>query len=226
MHLAPSYTHSLNRQRDLNNCTEVIRQSRDAYDVTELFSTGTNHILQLAYAVTQNLFRDTNNAPSPAHRVVKTPFTNLRVTGWVHAFLKHPRAYLLLSTCIDSSLATGHLPPDGSSLPAIVRQTVPLTLGVSKLPWTIDAPGRLGHKRQRIVRSCSHDGGTSRARLDDTWYWTLLHNREDEGSASDCQAERSVECLPEQEEQGKDQEETGGDNLDRSLDFFNFDTFW
>ncbi|PKY05798.1 hypothetical protein P168DRAFT_221156, partial [Aspergillus campestris IBT 28561] len=176
MHLSPSYTHSLNRQHSLNNCTEVIRQSREAYDVTELFSNGTNHILQLAYTITQNLFRDTNNPPSPAHHPENAPFTNLRVTSWIHAFLKHPRAYLLLSTCIDSSLATGHLPPDGSFLPAIVRQTVPLTLGVARLPWAIDAPTPpVGGKRHRIGRACSRDEGTFQLPLDDTWYWSLLH---------------------------------------------------
>jgi hypothetical protein len=44
------------RRNRLDTFAEVIRQSRLLYDVTDIVAAGTNRILQLAYAITKELF--------------------------------------------------------------------------------------------------------------------------------------------------------------------------
>lgn len=208
----------LERRRALDDCSEVVKQSGRVYDVTEFFSHGTNHILQLAYAITKNLFlgdstaqqqsempnvpqptcSDKNNSTYPvdgdgqARKTAAPAFHGLRITGWIDAFLKYPRAYLVLSTCIDHSLATGRLPRN-ELLPPLMRGTVSVILGLPKLPWTITAPTsprdvyaeRKSIEERRRPRDSEHGSSTSTAMslverrnpsLDDTWYWTLMHN--------------------------------------------------
>ncbi|KAJ5087919.1 hypothetical protein N7456_011535 [Penicillium angulare] len=195
--LSPSHSESLERGNSLNYCADVVTQSRGAYDVTEFFSQGTNHLLQLAYTITENVFRK-NTDLSKNHNVGSseathsieneqsglhvTPFNNLRVKGWVEAFLKYPRAYLSISTCIDYSLAMGRLPRD-ELLPPLIRDTMPLILGLPKLPWMIESPrnARATPQTERLLTEqpesqeevAMDSNGFS---LDDPWYWSFMQN--------------------------------------------------
>lgn len=195
--LSSSFSNMIEREQSLGHCTQIVNQSRGIYDVTDFFLQGTNQVLHLAYAITKNLFLESNSqrrtssdAKSADHfdgtldsrhennRALAPTFEGLRVKSWVDAFLKYPRAYLLLSTCIDRSLATGRLPRD-DALPSLVRSTLWVVLGHPQLPWTISTP-RQGHVTKN--RECIEDGhrspgSLSRTRhsaLDDPWSWTLL----------------------------------------------------
>ncbi|KAL6235279.1 hypothetical protein BDW75DRAFT_230460 [Aspergillus navahoensis] len=59
-----------------------------------------------------------------------------RANTWHEAFLRFPRAYLLISTSVDYSLAVGRLPYD-NALPELVRCIPPIGIGI-RLPWTIE----------------------------------------------------------------------------------------
>ncbi|KAL4985594.1 hypothetical protein BDW68DRAFT_198626 [Aspergillus falconensis] len=59
-----------------------------------------------------------------------------RANTWHEAFLRFPRAYLLISTSVDYSLAVGRLPYD-NALPELVRCIPPIGMGI-RLPWTIE----------------------------------------------------------------------------------------
>jgi hypothetical protein len=196
--LSPSYSESLQRRRVLDDCSKVISQSRGLYDVTEFFSQGTNHILQLADAITKNLFIEGNKEQSndstlnPSangdlcgdiadrpERALVPIFKGLRTNGWIEAFLKYPLAYLLISTCIDHSLATGRLPED-KVLPPLVRGTVYMILGAPKLPWTInikDARKRKYVEENNKVYRGKNNSVSNRG-FDDTWYLSLLHGEQ------------------------------------------------
>lgn len=187
----------LDRRRTLDDCSKIIKQAGKVYDVTDFFSQGTNHILQLAYAVTKNLFIDDKthrsdvltaqpgNEEGQARAIV--PASNRRrVKGWVDAFMKYPRAYLVISSCIDHSLATGRLPRD-ELLPPLIRGSVFMILGRPKLPWTITAPtnsstdhaGTYNEEKRQ-----DQDGNqepvslvdTRNPLLDHPWYWSLIHD--------------------------------------------------
>lgn len=102
------------------------------------------------------------------------------------AFLRYPRAYLVISSCIDHSLATGRLPRD-ELLPPLIRGTVFMILGRPKLPWTITAPTnsnteRAGRYNEEKCQDQDANQGsvslvdTRNPVLDDTWYWSLIHD--------------------------------------------------
>ncbi|OGM44542.1 hypothetical protein ABOM_006763 [Aspergillus bombycis] len=204
--LSVSYSDMVERKRSLDKCSEVIDQSRRVYDVTELFSQGTSQILHLAYAITKNLLLENNVAQAGSSlierqrcledndaegkgrdRLLCPAFKRLRIRGWAEAFLKYPRAYLLISTCIDSSLATGRLPRN-ELLPPIIRDTTYLVLGLPKLPWAITpsmnattvSAAESVQKEQRRLKG--QQGSTS---LNDTWYLSLLHNVDGDTSLFD-----------------------------------------
>ncbi|KAL4899243.1 hypothetical protein BDW74DRAFT_183986 [Aspergillus multicolor] len=61
-----------------------------------------------------------------------------RANTWHEAFLRFPRAYLLISTSVDYSLAVGRLPYD-NALPELVRCIPPIGIGI-RLPWTVETP--------------------------------------------------------------------------------------
>lgn len=200
--LSPSQSASIERGTALHYCSEVVTQSRGTYDITEFFSQGTNHLLHLAYRVTDNVFRE-GLGKTARHSITlsdkvregheKTSclpiihFKNLRVKGWVEAFLKYPRAYLSISACIDHSLATGRLPRD-DALPPLISATLPLVLGLPTLPWMINSPVQEEPKFEAASliedppkpqsEEITHPTGYS---LNDPWYWSLLHNFSAEG---------------------------------------------
>ncbi|CRG91809.1 Leptin receptor [Talaromyces islandicus] len=133
--LSPSYSQMLVRRNRLNTFAEVIRQSRLLYDVTDIVVAGTNQILQLAYAITKELFlrrkipRYTNSSTSPA--------LESRATSWDEAYLRYPRAYLYISQSVEYSLSVGRLPTE-VALPEQVRHVPSIVLG-TRLPWAIQS---------------------------------------------------------------------------------------
>ncbi|CAG8291582.1 unnamed protein product [Penicillium nalgiovense] len=154
--LSPSHEEIEVRQRRLNSLSQIIRHSETLYDVTDFVAVGTNHILQLAYTTTQNLFLEETTAPllsydgvARQNSLVSTqrqerasnestsPKPN-RSTSWQDAFIRCPRAYLLISACVDYSLEIGRL-PSASGLPEIVRD-LPVMGIIARLPWTSDIP--------------------------------------------------------------------------------------
>ncbi|KAJ5807958.1 hypothetical protein N7474_009227 [Penicillium riverlandense] len=150
--LSPSHEEMMIRQKRLHSLSGIIRQSETLYDVTDFVAAGTNHILQLAYLTTQNHFLGwehhvKRNAPSDQLKkacssdnpsdsdLMKGPNSHVRVKSWSDAFIYFPRAYLLISTSVDYSLAVGRLPYE-HALPELVRH-IPSMGATSRLPWTI-----------------------------------------------------------------------------------------
>ncbi|KAF9891856.1 hypothetical protein FE257_003341 [Aspergillus nanangensis] len=166
------------RRRRLDALGEIIRHSGRVYDVTDFVSAGTNHILQLAYMTAQHLFLRWDSdptSPTPAAQSASvaasqpgfkpTSQTDLvsttqsgamagRANSWFDAFLRYPRAYLLISTSVDYSLSVGRLPYD-SALPELVRCIPPIGIGI-RLPWTVNnavgAPPQKNNRRLSQMR--------------------------------------------------------------------------
>ncbi|PLN86931.1 hypothetical protein BDW42DRAFT_189845 [Aspergillus taichungensis] len=204
--LSPTSSELDARRRRLDALGAIIRHSGRVYDVTDMVSAGTNHILQLAYMTSQHLFLRWDDAPptprvrsgqstspnstdgtaasdstptnlasgagAPTHLVEKDalptppPFPGARrAASWHEAFLRHPRAYLLISTSVDYSLSVGRLPYD-SALPELVRCIPPIGIGI-RLPWTMPSPAahishrRAKQKRQLALRERIHSVSSS-----------------------------------------------------------------
>ncbi|PKY00035.1 hypothetical protein P168DRAFT_337206 [Aspergillus campestris IBT 28561] len=182
--LSPTSSELDTRRRRLDALGAIIRHSGRVYDVTDMVSAGTNHILQLAYMTSQHLFlRWDDEPPTPrvrsgqsnrgaTHLVEKDalptppPFPSARrAASWHEAFLRHPRAYLLISTSVDYSLSVGRLPYD-SALPELVRCIPPIGIGI-RLPWTMPSPStpisprRAKQKRQLALRERIHSISSS-----------------------------------------------------------------
>lgn len=146
--LSPSYRETQKRQKRLDSISRIIRHSESLYDVTDFVALGANQILQLAYSVTRNIFQVLScdsklrirpesdhqdlNLRVQKHRSGLRP--RARAKSWSDAFLSCPRAYLLISTSVDYSLAVGRLPCH-DSLPLSVRQ-LPSSSGIAWLPWS------------------------------------------------------------------------------------------
>ncbi|KAI7969254.1 hypothetical protein EIK77_003569 [Talaromyces pinophilus] len=219
----------MERRGSLEYFSEIIRQSRQIYDVTDFFADGTNNILQLAYAITRDVFLQEETAPSQLspHRAqngissiglidqqdfnagvagggdvncrpLLPTFKALRVRNWTDAFLRYPRAYLRISTCIDCSLATGRLPRD-ESLPPLVRDAASFLFRMPSLPWTLTLNATLDNssmmtytKDSRNIRGkpyhrakCSTKPtadviNKNNSVMDDPWYLTLLQNKNEQ----------------------------------------------
>ncbi|KAL2838313.1 hypothetical protein BJX68DRAFT_259267 [Aspergillus pseudodeflectus] len=158
--LSPSAAEMDRRRRRLDSLGEIVRHSGRVYDVTDFVTAGTNHILRLAYMTSQHLFLrfdqdnhtpqitgtakrggsppSASSNPSGTGLEVMDSATASRANTWHEAFLRYPRAYLLISTSVDYSLAVGRLPYD-SALPELVRCIPPIGFGI-RLPWTINTP--------------------------------------------------------------------------------------
>ncbi|KAL4808628.1 hypothetical protein BDV18DRAFT_167664 [Aspergillus unguis] len=156
--LSPSSAELDRRRKRLDALGEIVRHSGRVYDVTDFVSAGTNHILRLAYMTSQHLFlqNQLEERPSTPHLTEGTgtspprsgiPATDLpdsrRASDWHEAFLRFPRAYLLISTSVDYSLSVGRLPYD-NALPELVRSIPPIGMGI-RLPWTIQGGGGVGN---------------------------------------------------------------------------------
>ncbi|KAI9375126.1 hypothetical protein BJX61DRAFT_540151 [Aspergillus egyptiacus] len=92
------------------------------------------------------LERDGNRGQRQAAK----PHLTGRANTWHEAFLRYPRAYLLISTSVDYSLSVGRLPYD-AALPELVRCIPPIGIGI-QLPWTISCPreGKREGKRKEV----------------------------------------------------------------------------
>ncbi|KAJ5989739.1 hypothetical protein N7522_009946 [Penicillium canescens] len=147
--LSPTREEMKSRQNRLDSLGLIIRRCESLYDVTDFVAVGTNSILQLAYATTQHLFlgggtsqglwnRTATKEPSPqkhSHPISRSAKPR-QPQSWQDAFVRCPRAYLLISTTVDYSLSFGRL-PSAHDLPELVRDLQAVG-GISGLPWTID----------------------------------------------------------------------------------------
>ncbi|KAJ5502785.1 Transcription factor [Penicillium fimorum] len=150
--LSPSQKETEARQRRLNSLSQIIRHSERLYDVTDRVAVATNHLLKLAYVTTQNLplgekppqlsssdnmttehSLSSNQRPAGAFNKPMSPGPN-RPISWQDAFVRCPRAYLLISTSVDYTMAIGNL-PSANALPEIVRD-LPAIGVITRLPWT------------------------------------------------------------------------------------------
>ncbi|CAG7988360.1 unnamed protein product [Penicillium salamii] len=178
--LSPSHSAMKAREKRLNSLSLIIKHSETVYDVTDFVAVGTNHILELAYAITQNLFFDRNSPETPTDgtpteravsrclsrdvRSSSTAALKLQRPGsWREAFVRCPRAYLLVSTSVDYSLAVGRL-PSARDLPDIVRDLPALGM-IPRLPWTSDIPSSL------------YDGSVQFPGHDNTGNWVSIPSR-------------------------------------------------
>ncbi|KAJ5086193.1 Transcription factor [Penicillium argentinense] len=162
--LSSSHDEMATRQRRLNSLSKIIRHSESLYDVTDFVAAGTNQILQLAYITTQDFFLPSVFSPQRREGSKRTwaginhqgqlaeAGSCTRAKSWLEAFIRFPRAYLLISTSVDYSLAVGRLPCDGS-LPEFVRKS-PLTDNLIRLPWTM---GDGLDKKPFHMSSLAHD---------------------------------------------------------------------
>jgi hypothetical protein len=153
--LSPSNRETQKRQKRLDSISRIIRHSETLYDVTDFVAVGTNQILQLAYSVTRNVFLSRAShlriSPESDHQSLKVQnhhalASRVRAKSWLDAFLSCPRAYLLISTSVDYSLAVGRL-PCGDSLPISVRHLSPSS-GIARLPWSTGNTADVGIIRE------------------------------------------------------------------------------
>lgn len=174
MKLSPSYDQVTTRQKRMHSLSAIIRHSETLYDVTDFVAIGINHILQLAYLTTKSLFLGGNRQHFDNGREImsgnitstdvfypgggKSDQQGLkspgRATSWVDAFVLSPRAYLLISTSVDYSLAMGRLPYN-NALPELVRD-IPAMGAVLTLPWTINLHPVSGVRHPLLDRRASN----------------------------------------------------------------------
>lgn len=190
MKLSPSYEEMTRRKKRLDSLSTIIRHSETLYDVTDFVAIGINHILQLAYLTTKNLFLrckrpsereligqspGASTSPTNERSLLRTESQTQqskffgRATNWVDAFTLWPRAYLLISTSVDYSLQVGRLPYD-NALPELVRH-IPAMGAVPRLPWSIDVNASIlgGMNRRR-----SSSSRQPRIRLGSSDSWTAV----------------------------------------------------
>lgn len=146
------------RRRRLERLGEILSNSGRVYDVMDFIIAQTNHILRLAYITSRDVFllRGDEGARtlSDASLFMQSPDRNVglndanshlqkppksRARNWHDAFLRHPRAYLLLSTTVDHFMSVGQLPQD-YVLPYLVRSIPRLGIRV-RLSWPPERQG-------------------------------------------------------------------------------------
>ncbi|KAL3469751.1 hypothetical protein BJX99DRAFT_267911 [Aspergillus californicus] len=210
--LSPSKLDLERRRRRLDSLGEIVRHSGRVYDVTDFVTAGTNHILRLAYMTSQHLFLrgDPDQQPpqltensgsgsgsgsisSPTQLSASLSGTGVdivdpslsgRVNTWHDAFLRYPRAYLLISTSVDYSLAVGRLPYD-SALPELVRCIPSTGIGI-RLPWMINTRMAMGNVPPR-----------KKLRGNDSLAYTYAQNAATPGSAAGTElTNHDVQTLP------------------------------
>lgn len=138
--------------------------SRRVYEVGDYICSQTDIILHLAYLTSREIFLQ-RSSDGPSGKITdcitqestQIPIDNLdngRTTqrsgpakSWLDAFLRYPRAYLLISSTVDYFMSVGRLPQD-DSLPDLVRLISPM--GRIRLPWTSNKPhtGRDWERKQ------------------------------------------------------------------------------
>lgn len=139
--LSPSVSEMEVRRRRMEAMGKLHSTCGQAYEIADSMGSNTNQLLRLAYDFTRRLFlqRDTGQIGRGEHEnqcIIKSR----RTSSWGDAFLRFPRAYLMISTSVDYYLSVGKLPsPD--CLPKFIRSTLPLGLTMVfeiELPWSLD----------------------------------------------------------------------------------------
>lgn len=144
--LSCSSNERVERRRTLDDFSCIITKARKAYDITDAFSDGINRILYLAYAITKQMFMSTavfspwssiGVRPSatwvtPSHPTNQWPLQH-KARTWVDGFLRHPRAYLRISTTVDYAMCHGVLPTD-ESLPPMLRHVTAVVFQNTMVP--------------------------------------------------------------------------------------------
>ncbi|KAJ5697120.1 hypothetical protein N7488_010804 [Penicillium malachiteum] len=172
--LSNTRSETTSREKVVDFLSKIVRHAESLYDVTDFVAAGTNQILQLAYITTRDFFLSANSAirdVSPkmsddsgagrggvAQRGRKgraRAGESSRATNWLEAYMRCPRAYLLISTCVDYSLSVGRL-PGGSSLPSLVREIASMC-SMAQLPWTVQSkPLNNMHVTRLMLESQHH----------------------------------------------------------------------
>jgi hypothetical protein len=154
--LSPSREEIKSRQKRLDSLSLIFRRSELLYDVTDCVAVGTNHILQLALATTKHLFLQRGGCDKLPNmklanelsssdrfsRLISGSAESGQPKSWRDAFIRCPRAYLLISTTVDYSLSFGRLPL-AHDLPEFVRN-IPAMGRIAGLPWTLELFPSLG----------------------------------------------------------------------------------
>lgn len=149
--LSPTEKAMNSRRYPLECLGDLISNSSRVYEVTDFVSTKADDILHLAYITSQDVFlrEDPNISPQksigpstgmpnqnlhPQHSKADAQLIPGRVKSWHDAFLRHTRAYLLISTTVDYFMSVGRL-PQNNSLPELVCFMPPF--GKIQLPWSL-----------------------------------------------------------------------------------------
>ena len=217
--LSSSYQEMTTRKKRLDTLSAIVRHSYTLYDITDYVAVGINHILRLAYLTTKSVFLQPKQpserrAIQASHsgdsmglrtQAKQAPKPIGRATSWLDAFVVWPRAYLLISTSVDYSLAVGRLPCD-SALPELVRH-IPAMGTVLTLPWTMKAQpvGRkmdissLGFRRQSGNQATTRSGSSDVEERAQRGQSDLHPGRVDTGMAADNDSDRVPDDNPESE---------------------------
>jgi hypothetical protein len=155
--LSRSSAEMLERKKSLDYFAQIISRARTAYDVTDYFSDGTNHLLRLAYAITKELFLSNASSADAASlswsskansrvqdgdspgQLAQSPRSGFKVRNWTEGLLEYPLAYLRISVTVDYCMAKGFLPGD-DCLPPMLRDVTTITFQTPKLPLPISCP--------------------------------------------------------------------------------------
>ncbi|KAL4736096.1 hypothetical protein BDV11DRAFT_211539 [Aspergillus similis] len=168
--LSPTQSEMADRRLTLDYIGELMSRSRLVYEVSEVISLRINDILRLAYLMSQHVFLQDRSVSLPA-AASPTPEKPGKkkgpISNWHDAFLRHPRAYLLIATTVDYYMAVGRL-PQNNTLPDIVSVFPPL--GRISLPWSsqvdlprIDLDWRLAEHETTTAdttRPCAENGSS------------------------------------------------------------------
>lgn len=152
------------RRQPVESLSKLMTHSRRVYNVTDVISTRTDDMLHLAYLVSGQIFLQ--NTPggydsrsiqplsqSPSHYMqcdVSSPRRG-RAQNWLDAFLRHTRAYLLISMTVDYFMSVGEL-PQNNALPELVFLMPPF--GKIQLPWALQLEPP---ERTRCIEDTKHN---------------------------------------------------------------------
>lgn len=172
--LSPTHSALSARLARFNALTEIVKHAESCYEVTDFVAVGINYVLRLAYLTTRVVFRSRSRTGIASSRAVSRTQRWVedqgkedgegkknrggtrgvvmkdgpKVTSWVDAFIVWPRAYLLISSSVDRSLAVGRL-PSRQSLPELVRN-IPAMGADFRLPWSVGSGQGGGERLERL----------------------------------------------------------------------------
>lgn len=174
--LSPTEKTMETRYYPLKYLGDLISSSSQVYEVSDFVSTKADDILHLVYITSQEVFlrQDPSlSPPTPIGPSIGMPSQNLhpqhskpnaqlipaRVKSWHDAFLRHTRAYLLISTTVDYFMSVGQLPQNNilsqlvCSMPPFGNIQLPWSLGQHQLSCQTDTKPYSGpDKREYLVQ--------------------------------------------------------------------------